>query len=394
MEQSWKSPNTIIGPAATGNYYFQRDEIVNEIWKELEKGNYILIAAPRRVGKTSVMKYMEENPLENFKLVFKNIQSIKSENELYEELYRLILSCLNKSTQLKQWFGQYLKSKSISEIDLSGNIKFSDVDIDFKEEIDNIIPKIEDNGETIVLLIDELPEVLHKLNKNGKKEEAISILKNLRGWRQNGQFKKMRFVLAGSIGIHYVVNTIEGRNSDLNDLVKIPCNPLEKTETNAYFDWATKNATVQYTVEMREYLLSKILYFVPYFFNIMLDVIDNRSKKDKNPAVTKQSIDAAFDLVIKNNDYFKDWKKRLSDYLPKEDFSFVNELLIHIAHKDKISIQEIYNKAVNYNKVDDFMEFVSDLERDGYIVENNLQYVFISPFLKEFWKRNNPVYNG
>ena len=61
------------------------------------------------------------------------------------------------------------------------------------------------------MFIDELPEVLHSLNKKNKKEDAIVILKNLRRWRQEDQFKNFRIVLAGSVGIHHVIKLIEGR---------------------------------------------------------------------------------------------------------------------------------------------------------------------------------------
>jgi len=393
MNTQWKSPNTIIGSVATGNYYFDRPEIVNEIWRELEKGNYILIAAPRRVGKTSLMRHMTEAPKKGYKLIFENIQGLKSESDFYKVLYKLILSCLTKNKQVKNWFDTYLKTRSITEIDINGSFKISHLQLDYLDEINNIIPKIEESCDTIVLLIDELPEVLHNLNKNKKKEEAISILKNLRRWRQGIEYHKLRFILAGSIGIHYVVNAIEGRTSDLNDLIKVHCHPLEAENTNNYIDWATKNATVQYNDELRLHLLNRIQYFVPYFFNIMLDEIDKKAIKTKNPCITIQSIDNAFDLVIKNNDHFADWKKRLLDYLPKEDFRFVNEVLTYIAHKNEITIQEIFNKAQKHDKSIDYMDFINDLEQDGYIVEQNQKYIFISPFLKEFWKRNNPIYN-
>jgi hypothetical protein len=81
--------------------------------------------------------------------------------------------------------------------------------------------------------------------------------------------------------------------------------------------------------------------------------------------------------------------------MPNEDFLFVNEILIHIAHKDVISIQAIYDKATKYGKETDYMDFINDLEEDGYIitdVDGNFQ--FISPFLKVFWKNNQPVYHG
>lgn len=393
METNWKAPNTIIGSVATGNYYYERSEIVSEIWSELEKGNYILIAAPRRVGKTSVMRHITDHPKNGYKLIFENVQSIKSEKDFYEVLYRLILSCLGKGNQFKKWVENYLKSKTITEVDISGNFKFSHLEIDYLEEINSIIPKIDREGEIIVLFIDELPEVLYNLYKIGKSEDASAILKNLRRWRQGNKYQKLKFVLAGSIGIHYVVTAIEGRTSDLNDLMMVHCNPLEPKETSKYIDWATKNATVQYDEEIREYLLEKIHYYVPYFINIMLDEIDKMAKKAGNPDITKQTVDDVFELVIRNNDHFADWKKRLKNYLPKEDFIFVNDILTHVAHRNSISIQEIFNKAQKHDKSDDYMDFIINLEQDGYIVKENDKYTFISPFLKEFWKRNYPIYN-
>jgi hypothetical protein len=73
------------------------------------------------------------------------------------------------------------------------------------------------------------------------------------------------------------------------------------------------------------------------------------------------------------------------------DFNFVNNLLIHTAHKGYITIQEIYDKAVKHKKTADYMGFINDLEKDGYLVEVDQRYLFISPFLREFWKKNNPI---
>ena len=56
MKNEWKSPKTIFGNVATGKYYYPRTDIVEEIWNELEKGSFVLLAAPRRVAKTSVLR--------------------------------------------------------------------------------------------------------------------------------------------------------------------------------------------------------------------------------------------------------------------------------------------------------------------------------------------------
>ncbi len=394
MEKDWKSPEIIIGSAAIGNYYYHRTETEQEVWNELDKGNYVLLIAPRRVGKTSIMKSIASQGRPNYLLVFNNVQGIRSENDFYKTLYGLVLSCLDKGKQIKEWFSNYLKNRTISEIDMSGSFKIEKEQINYLDEINRLMHELnKKNTETIVLLIDEIPELLHYLNKNGKKDEASSIIKNLRQWRQNQEFNKLRFVLAGSIGIHYVVNAIEGRSADLNDLCIINCPPLEGNETDEYINWATRNATVKYNNALKIHLRERIQYFVPYFLNLMFDEINNAARKRKNEVITTQHIDEAFEAVIQKNKHFADWKKRLVDYMPKADFDFVNEILIHIAHNGTISIQEIYNKATKYNKTIDYMDFVNELVQDGYIKATDQSYQFLSPFLKTFWKSNNPIYH-
>ena len=141
-------------------------------------------------------------------------------------------------------------------------------------------------------------------------------------------------------------------------------------------------------------MADKIAYFVPFYINLMLSETDRIARKKNNPIIEKADIDDAFNRILKNNDHFSDWSSRLSTYMSPADFSFVNEVLTHIAHKNKISMQEIYDKAVKHNKTDNYMDYIHDLEQDGYITESGQIYVFVSPFLKAFWLRKNPVYNG
>jgi len=396
MKENWVSPKIIIGKEAMGDFYFRRNKIEEEIWNELRKGNNILIAAPRRVGKTSVMKYMVKECIEpNYKLIFSNVQGVNAEVDFYKIIYGLIVSGLQGLKGWKSKIEGYFTKVGISEISLSGAIKFKEKEVDYFKELNDLIPQLKAEEESIVLFIDELPEVLHNLYKNGKEKEAHNILKNLRHWRQNPCFEKIRFVLAGSVGLHYVIGLINGRPADVNDLFTINYLPLDNKDFDEYINKVTFGATISYTPKLRTYLKTKVNYLVPYFINLLLDEID-RSCRDKGQRkISTKDIDEAMAKIINENHQFSDWKKRLYDYMPKEDFDFVNEVLIHIAHKDDISIQQIYDKAQNHKKTDDYMSFISDLIKDGYLIkQEDGKYVYISPFLKEFWKNNNPVYNG
>ncbi|GAB6013296.1 hypothetical protein [Viscerimonas tarda] len=395
MSENWIDPKIIIGNVATGREFYKRNDIIEQVWTELKKGNSVLLAAPRRVGKTSVMQYMEEQPIADYNLIFQNIQGIKSASEFYERIYTLLLTCLNTTKKAKKWLENLWETKSIKKIGTDG-VEFDNKPADSLRATNTLLTEISENQdiENIILLLDELPEVLFGISKTNN-EDAKAILKNLRHWRQQPEMnRKVKFVLAGSVGIHYVVEKIETRNSDLNDLKTIDFYPLSNIEAYGYIDWATADATVTYTTELKQYLLGKIQYFAPYFINLLLDEINKQARKANNPEIRMEHIDTAFDTIVKTSAYFMDWKKRLQDYMPKADFDFVNEILIHTAHKERISLQEIYNKAVKHDKTADYMAFVQDLEKDGYITKVGEQYRFMSPFLSAFWKNNNPVYNA
>ena len=165
MSKNWTDPNFILGNVATGNKYYLRDEIVEEIWNELKKGNSVLLAAPRRVGKTSVMQYMEQNPVEKYKLIFQNIQSIKSADEFFERIYTLLLNCLNGMQKAKKWFKIFINSKTIRKIGKDG-IEFENKPTDFLKATNALLTEINEiqEIEKIILLLDELPEVLFNIS--------------------------------------------------------------------------------------------------------------------------------------------------------------------------------------------------------------------------------------
>ena len=52
-----------------------RDGFIAELWDELAT-SHVLLTAPRRTGKTSVMDYMKTNPPDDFHVVSVNAQDI------------------------------------------------------------------------------------------------------------------------------------------------------------------------------------------------------------------------------------------------------------------------------------------------------------------------------
>ncbi|MBK7634642.1 MAG: hypothetical protein IPJ13_10365 [Saprospiraceae bacterium] len=81
---------TIIGTAAEGNKYFQRKRIESLILRALRKGNFVHFTAPRRTGKTSILKELANETYEDLACIYQDIESDKTSADLYKRLIKLI----------------------------------------------------------------------------------------------------------------------------------------------------------------------------------------------------------------------------------------------------------------------------------------------------------------
>lgn len=114
----WVHPLTIVGAAAEGENYFQRPKVEKKLWREIQKGNHLRFSAPRRVGKSSVMKYMAKSPVSGYVCRYENISSDASSHDFYKRLFEMAICQISKSKKhfqkLSAWvesLGDYIKGQ-------------------------------------------------------------------------------------------------------------------------------------------------------------------------------------------------------------------------------------------------------------------------------------------
>ena len=65
----------ITGQAVVGDNLYGRDYEIARLWEKLEQGEHILMLAPRRVGKTSLMLELDRAPRENWDVIYVDVES-------------------------------------------------------------------------------------------------------------------------------------------------------------------------------------------------------------------------------------------------------------------------------------------------------------------------------
>ncbi|MDP2209857.1 MAG: ATP-binding protein, partial [Bacteroidota bacterium] len=76
-----------IGQVARGDNFFPRPRITIEIWQKLDSGSNLLLVAPRRVGKSSILFNLLDVTRENNIVIYYVSESVNNENEFYHKLF-------------------------------------------------------------------------------------------------------------------------------------------------------------------------------------------------------------------------------------------------------------------------------------------------------------------
>lgn len=385
----------IIGNAARKEQFFPRPDVRAKIFDAIDSNENLLISSPRRVGKTSILLNLIDEPDENYYAVFVNTESCISAERFFEQILKAILD-----TDNLEGFGKFSKDvratfkkwgEKIAGINLGGIVE---VNLNpgekptYYDQLQKFLKEVNLNGKKILLLLDEFPVTLEHIVKNAGVEMATFFLNQNRELRQNPEFQpKIRFVYTGSVGLLNVARKMHATDR-VNDLNEIKVGPLKKADARrlaaALFESRFGKEAPPETIE---YMLRKIDLLLPFYIQLIVkelyELVDS-----EEIGVSEEAVDAAFHNLIRNgNIHLQHYKSRLGKIFSAEEQAVVNAILVAIKKNEAgLSHDEILNLAVGKNLQDELGEILETLLHDGYLLEKDNRYYFYSIILKHWWK--------
>jgi hypothetical protein len=387
----------MTGQVIYGDKFFPRPKDENRIWRRLSKGSPLLVLAPRRVGKTSLLRHMETNPKDGYVFLYSIVQSCSNEHEYYKEILNNLFNSefTNRMSKAKHWgqdklekFTSSVKGLNLSEAGIEFDNKDRKLDRnDLKTALNAI--NIEDK---LIIVIDEFPDVLEKINREHGHSVAESFLSGCRDLCQYPILdKKIQFIFTGSIGLDSLVNKLN--LSDLiNVLITTHVDPLANDDADKFLLKIIKDSDEQITLsqEQRQYLLQKVGWLMPYYIELLWMAVEDLCCDNEMYEPTNEYIDQAYETLFGQNyrSYFNHWAERLSRFEASEK-AFAHQLLTLTSEHTILRTSDIHNLKQDEQFLDANTNYVFDcLIHDGYLFLNEKQqYQFTSPMLKEWWGR-------
>jgi len=379
-----------VGQAVRNKEFWDRVDELDDIWEAIESGSHVLISAPRRVGKTSIMYKILDKPRTGYIPIYIDTESADSENEFWEKLFNALLeeNFIDKLETKAKTLWSKLKNIRIKKISVTG-VEFADGEmLNYKESFKKLIKDL-DSDKKLIIMIDEFAQTIENIIKYEDTKNALSLLKAHRELRQDIKTSdKVKFIYAGSIGLESVVANMSA-TKHINDLNSVKISPLSMVEAKKFTEELSSNNHVNIESNEISYLLEKVEWLIPFYIQLIVQEVKKLQRK--NPIITNEIIDEAIEKALEHRNHFESWQGKLKVAFENKTYLFAKEILNTISQESTMKFLEIINIASKHSlDEDEAKEIIHSLVYDGYINNNDdlKIYRFNSPILKMWWYKN------
>lgn len=186
-----------------------RDALIQSYWRILANRSLTLVA-PRRVGKSCILRKMEDSPNAGFQVLRTDVQGRRTVPDFVRDLFQLSYDRLGKRRKAEGHAAQYIKL-------LGGKIEAVGLKLELTEPsslsllagiFDDLQAEAAQQNVTLVLCWDEFTYFLHDAVNDGHGRAVGQLLDQLRQVRQSGRHDRLRMVFTGSIGLEEVMHLL------------------------------------------------------------------------------------------------------------------------------------------------------------------------------------------
>jgi uncharacterized protein len=403
----------VVGGVARNNDYFFHKSFINDIWDSLKKDN-VLLLAPRRTGKTSIMYHMLDNPENGYKVIHLNVEELEKPAEFFLNLLNAINE--HQPEYLKKLTSSWAVLKDIgSRID---EISFLDFKIKLRKNIDwgkdwkelglQLLEKVIIADEPVLFIIDELPDMLSAMGEYSL-DELKSFLHLFRKMRinsnKNGQ---IRWLVGGSVNIRGTLDEL-GLINLINDL-KIEVLPnLREQDVVDFVKVMFGNRKVQYDKELIPRIYSLLGDPIPFFLQLFTQELYRYWLREKPERLSAHHADLVFRYSLLGeaaNDKLQHYYSRIKLYYPEAEqeaaYSLLDSLALSESGIREKGLFSQYQRQQLTQSVpknvrqmqQTFKHLLLRLESDFYIREQDNGCRDFNSFLLKTWWRKNWAYDS
>jgi len=359
---------------------------------KLLAGASLLMLAPRRIGKTWLLRKIRDDMAgEGWLCIKVNVEGKRSEDEFLHELCGEIEKTQDvKSrlfTHLTQRFKQACRDGTGSLQDIIGTINARDL-------LEELIIALAKEKQHTLILIDEI--ALYVLERAKQDPGAtFSLLHHLRKLQQD--YPTVQWFLTGSVGLDVVARRYNMAGA-LLDYDSVGLEPFTADQARHYITHLQHDvrsvASFEFAVGAFEHLVNELGWLSPYYLRQIACLIQPATVAvldESKPSAGIDDVKRAIGRMLDPNHrmHFSAWEEHIVKNFEPSDTALLRVILDVLCEgkdgerEDTIQArltQEGYEPA--YRKMKDLL---INLQVDGFILLDRDRWAFRSGLLRRYW---------
>ena len=386
-----------------------RGVFLKELWRAL-RTKHVVLTAPRRTGKTSVMDYLRDNPENGFSVVSINVQDLTHPADFFQGL----LDALHDAHP------DFVRDHLASGWELVGNVlgKIDEIGVggfklalrqsdpgwreNWREHGDTFLTQARKTHVPVLFIVDELPDMLLNLSRDNE-----ALLREFLAWFRTQRLNpapardSIRWLVGGSVNLAGTLDAL-GMVDLINDLEDMRLPPLTGNDIETFVQDMLGGRGVRFGTDVAQRLIARLGRPIPLFMQMATQDL-YRLWKHEQRKIVAADVDTVFDALIVSSGArtrLQHFYSRIRQYYAEPKRSIAYALLSQISVSESglgrvTLLQEtdrlllgLGHELPGYERKQIFNQLLLDLENDFYIIEVEDEVNdFASGVLKLWWRK-------
>lgn len=395
-------PRSLVGPSVVGSDFFDREAERRILTQHLLDGAHVLVTAPRRTGKSSLLRQVAQELEGKLDSLFIDVEGARSPADIFV--------ALAAAAREKQAVWKRMTSFLSRLIDRVDEVKIDEISIKLRDALetnwqaqaDQLLRDLVTEGE-LVVFVDELPILLNRLLVDDKGEvtrDGIRVVDQLMTWFRAACQRhqdRLRFVLCGSIGLAPVLRRA-GLSSTINHLTPLHVEPWSSEAASTFLAQVAITYKLSWEAGAIQRVVDLLGCAVPHHVQLFFALLKDDALRRGSMRLSVSDADRVFDrdmLASRSHAHLTHYEERLTDVLTRHRLPLTLDLLTEAAVVGRLTAAAAVALVLDHGTTGTreaqliAADLLDVLEHDGYLARRGDDFFWLSDYVATWWRRRH-----
>ena len=387
-----------------GDHFWDREDDLARFINRIEEGAHLLLIAPPRMGKTSLMREAARRLQDRYLCLYVDLEKARAPADMLVQLSLQLRPHKTLWPKAKQVFATVAAKFShvidrLKPHDLALMLRPGVTAEDWSDKADQLMAVLAASNKPVLVLMDELPTMVNRILKgNGTwiRPERRASADELLSWLQETPRlarHAVRIVLSGRIGLEPILRQAR-LGTTLNTFLRFGLKPWEEAAAVGCLRALAAEYGVEFQMGAAEEMVRRLGCSIPYHVQIFFDQALAACKQRNSMKTSLEDVDTIYNermLGPPGNAELTHHVDRLKRLLDEELFPLALGVLTEAAVSGRLSVEACRRLNRDYEfRERSFPEARDEvlfaLDQGGYLVPTPQGYAFASTLVRDWWK--------